>query len=105
MSKDLGIPLSYPPRGPWSIDNHVGFTVALQILRASVEPGKFSEKLQTFDTIRRLRSTFSNICYSSVGAHVDKYTLRVTKARATISPIIQPTPLCLTYLSMGWKDV
>eukprot|EP00957_Ditylum_brightwellii_P091103 6935913-Ditylum_brightwellii.AAC.1 len=29
MAQDLGIPPPYPPRGPWLLEDNVGFTVAL----------------------------------------------------------------------------
>eukprot|EP00957_Ditylum_brightwellii_P048544 3683690-Ditylum_brightwellii.AAC.1 len=49
----------YLPRDPWPLDDKVGFKVALQIVRSSLEPGRYSLS-QTFDTIKHLKSTYAN---------------------------------------------
>eukprot|EP00957_Ditylum_brightwellii_P192536 14659213-Ditylum_brightwellii.AAC.2 len=69
LSKDLGIKPNYPVCGPWPIEDNVGFTVALEILRASVEPGSYLKHSQRFDTVRRLQSTFASTFSSSVRTH------------------------------------
>eukprot|EP00957_Ditylum_brightwellii_P118865 9065831-Ditylum_brightwellii.AAC.1 len=53
LSQDLGITPNYSAWGPCPLDDTVGFTIALQILQASVEPGNHSKDKQRFDTIRR----------------------------------------------------
>ena len=47
-------------RGPWPIKDNIGVQVALEILSASQEPGRHSKEYQQYETIRKLRSAFSN---------------------------------------------
>ena len=61
MCSDLGYQPSYQTIGPYPIEDNVGFIVALQMLKASLLPSKYSNTHQQFDTIRNLHSAFSNI--------------------------------------------
>ena len=61
MCKELGVKPTYPVLGPFPLSDEVGFTVALQMLKASRLPGKYSETHQQFDSIRSLRSAYSNL--------------------------------------------
>ena len=60
MSEALGLEPLNLQRGPWPVEDDVGCQVALEILRASQEPGKHVKTYQQFETIRKLRSGFSN---------------------------------------------
>lgn len=76
MCKELVIPPTYPSLGPWPVGDNIGFTVALQLLKASLLPGKYHETHQQFDTIRGLRTAFSNIFESSNSAQKARRVLR-----------------------------
>eukprot|EP00957_Ditylum_brightwellii_P045215 3427446-Ditylum_brightwellii.AAC.1 len=52
------------------LDQRLVEMVAIQIIRASLEPGQYSSASQTFDTVRRLCAAFANIYMSSVDAHL-----------------------------------
>ena len=49
----------YPP-GPLPLDDHCGYEVALLMVVASLEKGRYSNTHKQWDTIRKIRSTFSN---------------------------------------------
>ena len=49
--------------------DHCGYEVAVQILLASRKGGKYSERYTQFDTIRHLRSTYSNFVRASPQAN------------------------------------
>ena len=78
MCEELGINPTYAPLGPWRVKDEVGFTVALQMVKASLNPGKY-QAYQQFDTIRGIRTAFSNIFEASLGAHVKREVLRGVK--------------------------
>eukprot|EP00957_Ditylum_brightwellii_P071444 5431047-Ditylum_brightwellii.AAC.1 len=69
LLSDLQLNPLYSPRGPWSLGDKVGFKVALQIVRSSLEPSRYLSN-QTFDTIRCLRSTYANTFMSSATAQL-----------------------------------
>eukprot|EP00957_Ditylum_brightwellii_P109833 8377557-Ditylum_brightwellii.AAC.1 len=54
MADDLGINPPYKAWGPWSLWDTSGFSVTLQIVRASSKAGTYSKESQTFNTIRQL---------------------------------------------------
>ena len=78
MCDELGIDPTYEPLGPWPIEDGVGFTVALQMVKASLIPGKYRD-YQQFDTIRGIRTAYSNVFESSTGAHLKREVLRGEK--------------------------
>ena len=82
MCKELGIEPSYPPLGPFPVGDNVGFTVALQMLKASLLPGIYHDSHQKFDTIRNLRTAFSNIYESSWKKSVHKRIMQGNKGIA-----------------------
>jgi len=49
--------------------DHCGYEIAIQILLASRNPGKYSSKYSQFDTVRHLRSTYSNFIRASPQAN------------------------------------
>eukprot|EP00957_Ditylum_brightwellii_P004688 356078-Ditylum_brightwellii.AAC.1 len=81
--------------------NDLGITPNYPILQASVEPGYYSKNKQTFDTVRRLRSTYANTLTSSVRAHMTALHFKGTGARATKSWTIQHTHHCLISSCQG----
>ncbi len=60
MSIAMGLDPVDLKRGPWPVEDDVGCQVALQMLRASQEKGRHSASYQQFETIRKIRSGFSN---------------------------------------------
>eukprot|EP00957_Ditylum_brightwellii_P068681 5213818-Ditylum_brightwellii.AAC.1 len=70
FAEDLGFEPPYLPHGPWPLNNKIGFRVALQTIRAPLEPGQYSSASQTFDTVRRLCAAFVNTYMSSADAHL-----------------------------------
>ena len=55
-------------RGPWPVKDTVGFRLAIAMLRASQDKGRHDPEYVQFDTIRKMRSTFSNVYESSARA-------------------------------------
>ena len=77
MSNELGISPRFHPIGPWDLGDDVGFTVALQLLKASQLKGNYSETNQEFDTIRRLRTVDSRL-FKISGITVSKKYAKLT---------------------------
>eukprot|EP00957_Ditylum_brightwellii_P206831 15350181-Ditylum_brightwellii.AAC.3 len=68
LSTELSISPPYPPRGLWSIGDNMGFSIVLQIIQASLEPGHYSSSSQTFDMVRHLQTAFDNVNMGSTEA-------------------------------------
>lgn len=82
LSEELGLDPVEISRGPWPLTDNVGCQVALQILRASQGKGKHSSEYQQFETIRKLRSGYSNAFESSPsGAIQGNVVFRAERAR------------------------
>jgi hypothetical protein len=60
LSKSLGLDPPYLEPGPLPYHDHCGYGVALQMLLASQEPGRYSSAYKQFDTIRRLKTCYGN---------------------------------------------
>ncbi len=61
MSKALNMDPVKLVMGPWPLEDKQGFQVALEMLRASQLKGRNDSDYQQFDTLRKLRSAYSNI--------------------------------------------
>ncbi len=61
MSEALNLSPVSLPLGPWPIEDTQGFQIALEIIRASQETGRNDVEYQQYDTIRKIRSTYSAI--------------------------------------------
>jgi hypothetical protein len=59
-SQGLGFEPPYSAPGPLPLHDHCGYKVAVLMLAKSLEPGCHSESHMQWDTIRKLRATFSN---------------------------------------------
>jgi len=59
--KELNLEPTLPELGPWPIGDKVGFQVALAQLRYSQEQGQNALTHVQFDTIRKLRTSYSHI--------------------------------------------
>ena len=60
------LPIELPARGPFPVGNSLGLRVAIGMLIKSLEPGRYSSSYQQFETIQKLRATFSNMHMSSL---------------------------------------
>ena len=70
------------PRGPWRVEDKVGFGLAIVMLRASQEKGRHDPDYVQFDTIRKLRSAWSNAHESSAWAEDNIVVLKGDKGKA-----------------------
>ncbi len=61
MSEALGMEPLQLVMGPWPLKDELGFQVAVEMLRASQLKGRNDETYQQFDTIRKIRSAYSNV--------------------------------------------
>jgi len=59
--KEIGVTVDLPQLGPWPLDDRVGFRLAMGQLRLSQNPGKNHKSHLQYDTIRKLRSSYSHI--------------------------------------------
>ena len=62
---------------PWDIDDSMGMGIALHMLEKSIESGRNNSTYTKFDTVRKFRSTASNVYSSTAGASKN---LRVLKS-------------------------
>ena len=65
MSAYLNLDSIGLPLGPWSVDDNLGFQIALETVRASQEEGKNVKSYQQYDTIRKIRSAYSSVFETS----------------------------------------
>lgn len=59
------LPIDLPPRGPFPVKGSFGMRTAIAMLVKSLEPGCYSKNYQQFETIRKLRASYSNMYMSS----------------------------------------
>jgi hypothetical protein len=60
LSKSLGLSGPYLNPGPLPMDDHCGYEVAMQMVSSSLESGRYSASHKQWDTVRKLRSSYSN---------------------------------------------
>lgn len=87
IAEKLGVQRLYPQLGPYPMRDEFGYALAMVMAEDSLGPGKYHKSHKQFDTIRGLRSGFSNLhAVSSVSV---KHTLRLApedhKKATTIS--------------------
>jgi hypothetical protein len=75
ISKSLGLSGPYLSPGPLPLNDHCGYEVALQMVASSLEPGRYSESHKQWDTIRKLRSSYSNQVRASRAANAHTLSL------------------------------
>ena len=61
----LGDEETLPPKGPWPTDDSFGVRLALASVVRSLDPGNYAKTIQ-FETVRKVRSAFSNYIHASV---------------------------------------
>jgi hypothetical protein len=69
LSKLVGLPAPYPPPGPLPPFDHCGYGVAIQILLKSRQSGTYHKCHQEWETIRKLRTAYTNQVRSSGSAN------------------------------------
>ena len=62
--------------GPWPVADNCGFQVAIEMIRMSQGKGRNSTKYVQFDTIRKVRSAYSNVFDSGPDRCLDNRKLR-----------------------------
>jgi hypothetical protein len=66
MWNQVGLEPNFPALGPFPVGDSVGFRVAIGMLLKSLEPGRYHQGHQQFETIRKLCAGYSNIYMASV---------------------------------------
>ena len=61
MSEELGLKPQNICLGPWPVDDNQGFQTAIEMLRASQKEGRNDKAYVQFDTVRKIRSSYSTI--------------------------------------------
>jgi hypothetical protein len=79
---DLGMSRVDVPRGPWPVEDKVGFRIAIAMLRASQEKGRNDSTYVQFDSIRKMRTGFSNAFESSAIASANGFAFRGEKGKS-----------------------
>ena len=62
LSKLVGLEGSYEHSGPYPFHDHCGYEVAINMLLYSKRKGRHDTSYTQFETIRQLRSSYSNHC-------------------------------------------
>jgi hypothetical protein len=84
MWQQVGLVPSFPALGPFPVSDSFGMNIAIAMLLKSLEPGRYHDSYQQFETIRKLRAGFSNIygvslegtsCLRTVGGDHIKHSL------------------------------
>jgi hypothetical protein len=65
LSKVVGLNSPFIQKAELPLDDHCGYEVAIQILLASRKPGRYNKAYTQFDTVRHLRSSYSNFIRAS----------------------------------------
>ena len=66
--EELGVPINLPSISPWPLLDASGFTQALAELKASQGKGSYHTTYQQYETIRKMRSSITNLHQSTVTA-------------------------------------
>ena len=61
----MGMPPEIIPQGPYPIGDPYGMAIAVDILKQSQRPGKNSKNYTQYDSVRKLRSGYSNLFAAS----------------------------------------
>ena len=81
FSKSLGLSGPYQHWGPLPDFDHCGYEVAIGMLMYSRQPGRYQKSHCQFDTIRKLRSVYSNFIRASTQANRVTYALCDSKGK------------------------
>jgi hypothetical protein len=81
LSKTVGLEGPYAVDGPLPDFDHCGYEVAIDTVLYSRRPGRHSKEYTQFDTIRKLRSAYSNHCRSTAQANRSSLSIGDTKGK------------------------
>jgi hypothetical protein len=81
LSKAVGLEGPYDVDGPLPDFDHCGYEVAVDTVLYSRRPGRHVKEYTQFDTIRKLRTAYSNHCRSTAQANRESLALRDTKGK------------------------
>ena len=81
MSNELGLLPVHIAVGPWPLSDTCGFQVALEILRASQQPGRNTVAYTQFDSIRKIRSAYINALESAPARCLDNWTMKTDRGQ------------------------
>ena len=80
-SEEIGMKPINLQVGPWPIADNVGFQVAIEMIKHSQGKGRNSSKYIQFDSIRKIRSAYSNVFESGPSRCIDNRKLRSDKGQ------------------------
>ena len=81
ISERMGMKGPYENPGPLPSFDHCGYEVAIQMVASSLEKGRYSESHKQWDTIRRLRSCYSNQIRAAKEANSNPIVLADTSGK------------------------
>jgi hypothetical protein len=81
LSKSVGLRGPYNVDGPLPDFDHCGYEIAVDMLLHSRRPGRYSKEYTQFDTIRKLRTVFSNHCRATAQANRSSLAIGDTKGK------------------------
>ena len=81
----VGIVPTFQPLGPFPVGDTMGYGLAIAMVLKSLEPGKYNSNHQQFETIRHLRSGFSNVYATSVDCFNNVHSLGMDKTKVHLS--------------------
>jgi hypothetical protein len=82
LSESVGLEGPYVQEGFLPTFDHCGYQVAIQMLLALKRPGRYSEEYTQYDTIRKVRTAYSNFARSSVQANAGVLAFGDDRGRA-----------------------
>jgi hypothetical protein len=81
LSKAVGLEGPYDVDGPLPDFDHCGYEVAVDTVLYSRRPGRHTNEHTQFDTIRKLRTAYSNHCRSTAQANRESWAIGNTKGK------------------------
>ena len=81
FSRSLGLDGAYNHFGPYGLEDQCGYEVAYTILLYSRHPGRNSNTHTQFETIRKLRTAYTNYVRASTASNMEHLTLLDDKGR------------------------
>jgi hypothetical protein len=82
LCEDLGMTNVQIKRGPWPVEDNCGFRLAIIMLRASQEKGRNDSMYVQYDSIRKIRTAFSNAYETSAAGNEIGFAFRGEKGKA-----------------------
>ncbi len=82
--KQVRLEPPYPPLGPFPVMDNMGYAIAIAMILKSREPGRYAE-YQHFESIRKLRTGFTNVYMTSVTGTESLRTIGGDKAKYSLN--------------------